>query len=346
MPLLVEDNGAALKTPVQYLLLGAKAQDVEDLCSGRPGRAAGTRPTSATQRQPQGQPAADPRVRAASGAWDPAANGRAARAHAHSLPGAPSAQTQERTCWTSAGLSGNSSFASGVSSTRWPETCGGCSSWRTRPPATSSLRTAPDLTGGRLVWQRERPRAPRSHTLPEQPSRADGRTQCSWASAGQPRPALTLGPTPLTRGLIPSSASRGSGLAPPAWPGCTEGNRLPWGRWAPGSSCQCLRTSFFLGNWWGWVPRPGSLNLCCYVFLLPDWAPWRFPVPFGWGSRFPPAPCLGPAVWEQLTPVPSIELSSLPSFPGPQTPQPLPWRVSRLWHSRVVGEEPVSHLLP
>lgn len=143
MPLLVEDNGAALKTPVQYLLLGAKAQDVEDLCSGRPGRAAGIRPTSATQRQPQGQPAADPRVEAASGAWDPAANGRAARAHAHSLPGAPSAQTQERTCWTSAGLSGNSSFASGVSSTRWPETCGGCSSWRTRPPATSSLRKLP-----------------------------------------------------------------------------------------------------------------------------------------------------------------------------------------------------------
>lgn len=208
MPLLVEDNGAALKTPVQYLLLGAEAQDVEDLCSGRPGRAPRTRPTSATLRQPQGQPAADPRVRAASGAWDPAANGRAARAHAHSLPGAPSAQTQERTCWTSAGLSGNSSFASGVSSTRWPETCGGCSSWRTRPPATSSLRTAPDLTGGRLVWQRERPRAPRSHTLPEQPSRADGRTQCSWASAGQPRPALTLGPTPLTRGLILKKAQR------------------------------------------------------------------------------------------------------------------------------------------
>lgn len=87
---------------------------------------------------------------------------------------------------------------------------------------------------------------------------------------------------------------------------------------------------------------PFSLSLCCHVSLLPNWAPWPFPVLRGGGAGFLLPHALGPQPGNSGHQVPSIEPSSPPGFPRVRSGQLLPGTISRM----LVVEEPVSPLPP
>lgn len=119
----------------------------------------------------------------------------------------------------------------------------------------------------------------------------------------------------------PPSNPAASATSAPWGSGQQRGQQAAPRTMRPGSLCQCLRTSsLFSGDLWG--PACCSpflfLSLYCHVYLLPNWAPWPFPVLLGGGEGFLLLHALGPQPENGGHKVPSIE----PSPPTLVFPEP------------------------
>lgn len=148
-------------------------------------------------------------------------------------------------------------------------------------------------------------------------------TQCSGSHGlaaseapwGQDLPLTT--PTPFICGLLLKKTQQPRPPQRHGEVGSKGGQQAAPRTMRPGSLCQCLRiSSLFSGDPWG--PACCSpflfLSLCCHVSLLPNWAPWPFPVLLG-GGRFLLLHALGPQPENSGHKVLSIEPSAPPGFP-------------------------------